>query len=331
MGKDSLSQPPQQSEERQEQIALVSRLTTIISSSLDIKDISEGFAAELRKSMDADWATIALIEGGKLHFYALSSQIGSAWELGDTLPLERTATAYVAATKKALVEADLACERKFWTGEFHLRQRLRSIVYLPLIARGKVLGSLIIGSCRPHAYGERELCLLQHIAAQITTPLLNAKLHKEIEESKKRERRLYAFISWVGKIICTNSDIDETRKQFAQGIRKLMAEGDQLQEDGPPFTNCELKLDPSTYKVQLDDETVKLTPIEFSVLYVLVHNQGRVVPHRELMKQIWGDYHSEDTDYLRAYIRRLRKKLGDCPPRMILTEHGVGYKFVSCG
>jgi len=54
-----------------------------------------------------------------------------------------------------------------------------------------------------------------------------------------------------------------------------------------------------------------------------------VVTQRKLMQQVWGEDYIENTDYLRAYIRRLRDKLRDDPPRMILTEHGVGYRFVN--
>jgi len=74
---------------------------------------------------------------------------------------------------------------------------------------------------------------------------------------------------------------------------------------------------------------IKLTPTEYKLLHLLVRNRGKVVTQRKLMQQVWGEDYIENTDYLRAYIRRLRDKLRDDPPRMILTEHGVGYRFVN--
>lgn len=151
--------------------------------------------------MDVDWASIVLIEGEKLHFSTLSTEIGSAWELGATIPVEGTATALVAATKKALVEPDLERERRFWTGEYHLKQGVRSIVYLPLLAKGEVFGALIIASRRPNAYRERELALLEYLVGQIATPIQNAKLHQNLLESGKRFQDIAANTGdWVWEV-----------------------------------------------------------------------------------------------------------------------------------
>jgi len=191
----------QQIKQREERLALVNKLTSIITSSPDISQVYEGFAAELKKAMDVDWASIVLIEGEKLHFSALSSKIGSAWELGATIPVEGTATAWVAATKEALVEPDLEKEREFWTGEYHLKQGVRSIVYLPLLAKGDAFGALIIASRRPNAYRERELALLEHLVGQISMPILNAKLFQGLLRSEKRFQDIATNIGdWVWEI-----------------------------------------------------------------------------------------------------------------------------------
>lgn len=95
------------------------------------------------------------------------------------------------------------------------------------------------------------------------------------------------------------------------------------------FVSGNLVINFATREVRLGDEVVKLTPIEYKILYLLVRNKGQVVTQRKLMQQVWGEDYIENTDYLRAYIRRLRDKLQDDPPRMILTEHGLGYRFVN--
>ncbi len=95
------------------------------------------------------------------------------------------------------------------------------------------------------------------------------------------------------------------------------------------FVSGNLVINFATREVRLGDEVIKLTPTEYKLLYLLVRNRGLVVTQRKLMQQVWGEDYIENTDYLRAYIRRLRDKLRDDPPRMILTEYGVGYRFVN--
>ncbi|MCJ1687386.1 response regulator [Rathayibacter sp. VKM Ac-2927] len=75
---------------------------------------------------------------------------------------------------------------------------------------------------------------------------------------------------------------------------------------------------------------VRLTPTEWRVLELLVRNPGRLVTRQTLLHEIWGPSHSTDTGYLRLYLAQLRKKLEPEParPRHLLTESGMGYRFV---
>ncbi|CEA08372.1 KDP operon transcriptional regulatory protein KdpE [Arthrobacter saudimassiliensis] len=74
---------------------------------------------------------------------------------------------------------------------------------------------------------------------------------------------------------------------------------------------------------------IRLTPTEWEVLAVLVHNAGRLVTRQDLLRRIWGSEHITDTGYLRLYVAQLRKKLEPDPrrPRYLLTEAGMGYRF----
>lgn len=78
---------------------------------------------------------------------------------------------------------------------------------------------------------------------------------------------------------------------------------------------------------------VALTPIEFRLLSVLLANAGRVLTQRQLLREVWGSGHAERSHYLRIYIGHLRRKLEDDPaqPQYLLTETGVGYRFVIAG
>ncbi|WP_285116394.1 response regulator [Leifsonia sp. fls2-241-R2A-40a] len=77
-------------------------------------------------------------------------------------------------------------------------------------------------------------------------------------------------------------------------------------------------------------ETVRLTPTEWAILEVLLRNPRRLVTRQALLTQVWGPQYTSDTGYLRLYLAQLRKKLEPVPshPRFLLTEPGMGYRFV---
>jgi two-component system KDP operon response regulator KdpE len=97
----------------------------------------------------------------------------------------------------------------------------------------------------------------------------------------------------------------------------------------PSFQAGELTIDFASREVRLGGELVPLTATEYKVLYHLVRNAGRVLPHETLLAKVWGREYVDEIDYLRVYIRRLRQKLERDPehPRHILTERGLGYRF----
>lgn len=94
------------------------------------------------------------------------------------------------------------------------------------------------------------------------------------------------------------------------------------------ITCGKLTLHVASQGVQLRGNHVKLSPVEWKLLYLLVSNAERTVNAEEIFQGVWGG-ERRDTESLRTYIRRLRTKLRDNPPQMILTDHGEGYRFVS--
>ncbi|HWQ84059.1 MAG TPA: response regulator transcription factor [Anaerolineales bacterium] len=91
-----------------------------------------------------------------------------------------------------------------------------------------------------------------------------------------------------------------------------------------------LKLDFDRREVWLDGELVQLRPTEYRLLFHLVQNAGWVVTHDQLLAKVWGYEYRDEPHYVRLYINYLRKKLEVDPanPKYILTERGVGYRFV---
>ncbi len=77
-------------------------------------------------------------------------------------------------------------------------------------------------------------------------------------------------------------------------------------------------------------EPVKLTPTEYALLRLMVQHAGRVLTHRQILRQVWGPEYVEETHYLRVYFAQLRQKLGEDPmhPKLIVTEPGVGYRLM---
>jgi two-component system KDP operon response regulator KdpE len=92
-----------------------------------------------------------------------------------------------------------------------------------------------------------------------------------------------------------------------------------------------LTIDLAWHVVTRDNEEVKLTATEFKLLAYLVANRGRVLTHRSILTHVWEPADADHTEYLRVYVRQLRKKLEEDPqrPEYILTEPGVGYRFMT--
>jgi two-component system KDP operon response regulator KdpE len=101
--------------------------------------------------------------------------------------------------------------------------------------------------------------------------------------------------------------------------------------DNAVFHSGPLQVDLSSRLVTLKGREIKLTPTEYSLLRLLVRNAGKVVTHRQILKEVWGPTYGEQTHYLRVYMAHLREKLEEnaSHPELLLTEPGVGYRLKS--
>ena len=90
-----------------------------------------------------------------------------------------------------------------------------------------------------------------------------------------------------------------------------------------------LEIDLSGHRVTLRGAELSLTPIEYRLLTLLARHAGRVMTHRQLLREVWGPAHAGQTHYLRVYMAQLRRKIETEParPRILLTEPGVGYRM----
>ena len=101
------------------------------------------------------------------------------------------------------------------------------------------------------------------------------------------------------------------------------------QDASQTFISGRLSVDLQDRSVKVAGEAVKLTPTEYGLLRLFVQHAGRILTHRQILREVWGPNTDEDTNYVRVYITGLRKKLEENPqmPRLIVTEPGVGYRL----
>jgi two-component system KDP operon response regulator KdpE len=127
---------------------------------------------------------------------------------------------------------------------------------------------------------------------------------------------------------------DYVTKPFGVGellarIRVALRHAASAGTTGSQFSLGDLKVDFTRRQVTVGEKEVHLTPIEYKLLGMLVKHGGRVVTHRQLLREVWGPNSTEHTQYLRVYMGHLRHKLEQNPgrPVYLLTEPGVGYRL----
>jgi two-component system, OmpR family, KDP operon response regulator KdpE len=132
-----------------------------------------------------------------------------------------------------------------------------------------------------------------------------------------------------------NGADDYVTKPFSSG--ELLARLRVTQRHATPaseatvFRSGQLEVDLAARVVKLKGKEVKLTATEYSLLRLFVQHAGKVLTHRQILREVWGPNYVEQTHYLRVYLAHLREKLEASPaqPELLITEPGVGYRFVS--
>jgi two-component system KDP operon response regulator KdpE len=128
---------------------------------------------------------------------------------------------------------------------------------------------------------------------------------------------------------------DYLTKPFGMGellarVRATLRRSPQASHEGTIIEAGDFRVDFETRVVQVAGKEIRLSPKEFDLLVFLIRNSGKVLTHRTLLANIWGGNYTDQTEYLRVFIRHLRKKIEPEPakPRYILTDPWVGYRFV---
>jgi two-component system KDP operon response regulator KdpE len=118
--------------------------------------------------------------------------------------------------------------------------------------------------------------------------------------------------------------MDELLARLRAAVRRASPAPDE-----PIVSTGDLVIDLSRKRVTKAGADVRLTPTEWQLLEVLVHNRDRLVTQRHLLREVWGPAYETEANYLRVYVANLRRKLEPDPsvPRFLLTEPGMGYRF----
>jgi two-component system, OmpR family, KDP operon response regulator KdpE len=119
--------------------------------------------------------------------------------------------------------------------------------------------------------------------------------------------------------------MDELLARLRAAVRRASPAPDE-----PVVTTAEFTVDLARKRVTRGEADVRLTPTEWQLLEVLVRNADRLVTQRQLLSEVWGPGYQNEANYLRVYVANLRRKLEPDPsaPRYLLTEPGMGYRFL---
>jgi len=121
-------------------------------------------------------------------------------------------------------------------------------------------------------------------------------------------------------------------EEFLARLRAALRRGaSPAGEDAPVVVTDAFTVDLMTKTVTRDGSAVHLTPTEWGILEMLVRNRGKLVGQKELLQEVWGPAYATETHHLRVYVAQLRRKLEPQPgrPRHLLTEAGMGYRFMT--
>lgn len=172
-------------------LSVITSLSKILGSSLDIKGVYRAFTEEVRKVMDFDRTSIAMVEDDRLRYFVVAEDIDTQLKDGADLPLSDSATGLVVKTKRTLIEPDFEQEMKFPIDHMYYRSGLRSAIRVPLFSKGEVFATFNLASRNPNAYGEREKEILEQISGSLTAAIENSRLFNQVKQHEAELLKAY--------------------------------------------------------------------------------------------------------------------------------------------
>ncbi len=202
------------------ELALIHETASIITSSLEIDEVYERFAAEFKKLVDFDRIVVMVLDKAKQTAVPAFVSSTAALEAvsSDLSHVAHSGLAWIMKHLRSHVEDDLWKHQAFNTDENLAAAGIRSVIRVPLMTRDGMTGILSLGSFQPNAFGERAMALAERMAAQIAPAIENARLY---QESQAYAREL-EVIDEIAGIITSSLHIEEVYERFASELKSLV-------------------------------------------------------------------------------------------------------------
>lgn len=186
------------------------------------------------------------------------------------------------------------------------------------LARAESFDAVLLDMNMPGIGGMQTLIRLRMLAPRLPILMLTVR----DEEQDKVE----ALENGADDYITKPFSIRECIARVRSAVRR--AQAPERAEDAP-IRIGEIEIQPARRIVRKAGHVVRLTPKEYDILYCLMRNAGRAVTYGKLLTAVWGADYRQEVDYLRTFVRQLRKKIEKNPanPRYLLTDSCVGYRF----
>lgn len=162
--------------------------------------------------------------------------------------------------------------------------------------------------------------VLKHLREWYSNPIIILSVQSDEEDIVK------ALDAGANDYLVKPFRTGELVARIRSALRKSAAD-----ENNPLVTYTDLSIDFANRVVRKDNAVIKLTSTEYTLLALMVKNEGKVLTHQYMLNQVWGPSYKSESQYLRVFIAQLRKKIETDPnrPVYIITESGVGYRFVA--
>jgi two-component system KDP operon response regulator KdpE len=183
---------------------------------------------------------------------------------------------------------------------------------------------ILLDICMPGGIDGVEVCIQVREFAQMPIIILSA-----VSEERQKVK---ALDKGADDYLTKPFSNDELQARVRACLRRVGVK--EINESGPDTLMSDdgkIYIVASRRQVRVSNQDIRLTPTEFELLRYLMLHTGKVLTHRVLLRAVWGPEYGEEADYLRVYIRQLRRKVEPEPsrPRYIVTEPGIGYVFRS--
>lgn len=184
-----------------ERLAVINALDrAIYQGSLDLRQLFETFAAQAGRLVPYDRMSLALLEGNQYHLLAVDPGLSPGIDREHWLPRQGTSFEWAIEHNQTLVRADITQPPHFTTDALLIPAGIRSTVVVPLVARGRALGTWNMARCQPNAFSPEEIAIFETVAGQLAIALDNVRLHQDLAAQAARLRQAYSQLEQADRL-----------------------------------------------------------------------------------------------------------------------------------